>query len=182
MMSPVSRRVTRAWSLEGYAKVAAGLARRAGARVFCLWGPGEREQAAQAAAAASDPRVALAPEFGDLASLAAYLSHASCLVTNCNGTRHMAVALGVPTLTLHMSSDPKAWNPPNPEGAGFHPRHPVLRAENLFCIGCKLNQCPYNLECAQLLDASEVLKNALQLLNRTGGTGALSPSPDLGSH
>ena len=127
LLCPQSRRATRRWSASGYAQVARALA-ESGARVLCLWGPGEETEAARVVSLAGNgPRVQTAPQLKDTQDLGAFLSHADCLVTNCNGTKHVAVALGVPTLTIHMSSDPRVWNPPNPAGEGFHPLHPVLQ-------------------------------------------------------
>lgn len=128
LLCPQSRRVTRRWSVSGYAQVARALA-SGGARVLSLWGPGEETEAARVVSLAGHPRVQIAPQLKDTQDLGAFLSHADCLVTNCNGTKHVAVALGVPTLTIHISSDPRVWNPPNPDGEGFHPLHPVIGFE-----------------------------------------------------
>ena len=67
------------------------------------------------------------------------------------------VGLGLPTLTLHFSSDPAAWNPP------ADPRHLVARAEELHCIGCRLNDCPYDLECMSLLTPPKIRAYLLHL-------------------
>jgi ADP-heptose:LPS heptosyltransferase len=86
------------------------------------------------------------------------------VVTNCNGPKHIAVALGVPTVTIHGSSDPVSWNPP-------HPKHLVARLDNLFCIGCGLNRCPYHLECMTQLKPETVLETAAKLLGQPAGLG-----------
>ena len=72
----------------------------------------------------------------------------------------MALALGVPTVTIHGSSDPVSWTP-------AHPDHRFVRLEELHCIGCRLNDCPYNLECMRQLPAERVLPAVEQLLARS---------------
>lgn len=164
MLSPQSLRETRRWSLEGYAAVARELASRHGCQVLCLWGPGEKETAERVVSLAGQAGVRMGPQFKSLKDLAAALSHASCLITNCNGTRHVATAMQVPTVTVHMSSDPVVWNLPNPDGPGFHPKHPVVRAEGLWCIACMKNVCPYKLECSTLVEPAVVARKALELI------------------
>jgi len=99
------------------------------------------------------------PETPHLLDLAAALSLCRALATNCNGPRHLAVAIGVPTLTVHMASDPRAWNPPD------DPRHPVARAEELACIGCGRNACPYRLECSTLMTPERAVAFLAPLLD-----------------
>ncbi|MDD5657293.1 MAG: glycosyltransferase family 9 protein, partial [Elusimicrobia bacterium] len=76
------------------------------------------------------------------------------------GPKHLAVALGVPTLTIHGSSDPAAWTPP-------HPAHAAVRRDELDCVGCRLNRCPRELECLRELPVERVLEAALALRERT---------------
>lgn len=147
---PASRRQTRRWPANSYGRLARLASDRLKARGLVLWGPGERS-IAEAVARASSGAAWIAPPTPHLLDLAALLEKCQVVVTNCNGPKHLAVALGVPTLTLHFSSDPRAWNPPN------DPRHPTLRADELHCIGCRLKECPYNLECMSLLTPERVL-------------------------
>lgn len=164
VMSPTSRRNTRRWRADGFAEVAKRLAAERGARVLCLWDAGERAEAEKVVALAASPSVALAPRLNDVQDLAAFVSLADVVVGNCNGTRHVAVALNVPGVTVHMSSDPFSWNPPNPDGPGFHPRWPVVRNDALKCIPCQSNVCAYNMECSTELPASRVFDAAVGLL------------------
>ena len=56
-----------------------------------------------------------------------------------------------PTVTIHGSSDPDAWNPPDDA------RHAVARLGELHCIGCRLNDGPTQIECLRDLPAERVL-------------------------
>jgi ADP-heptose:LPS heptosyltransferase len=157
--APASRRETRRWPAKSYAALGKALVERQGARLLVFWGPGEKELAAEVAAGIG-PNAAVSPETPGLGQLAALIGRLKLLVTNCNGPKHIAVARGVPTVTIHGSSDPAAWNPPFPE------RHPVARLESLHCIGCRLNDCPYNLECMRDLGFETVFQKARILLEK----------------
>lgn len=148
-LCPASRRLTRQWPAERFAALARLAHERLGLRPVVFWGPGERSLAESILSQA--PEAVLAPETRHLKDLAALLEGMDAVVTNCNGPKHLSVAVGRPTLTLHFSSDPRVWNPPD------LPSAPALRAEGLFCIGCRLNRCPYHLECMSLLDPETVL-------------------------
>ncbi len=156
-LAPASRKPTRRWPAASYAELARRLVREQGARVIVFWGPGERPLAEEVASGAGTGAF-VSPATRTLGQLAALLSLCRLLVTNCNGPKHIAVALGVPTLTVHGSSDPRAWNPPDT------PRNRIIRREELFCIGCRLNACPYQLECLNGLGAERVAAMASEML------------------
>lgn len=155
-VAPASRRVTRRWPARHYIELGKMLRRRFGAEIVVLWGPGERPLADAIAGAIGEG--ASAPETRSLTEAAEQLASCRLLVSNCAGPKHLAVALGVPTVTVHSSSDPAAWNPP-------HPRHLVVRRDELFCIGCGLNACPYKLECVEELAPERVFLAAEKLLS-----------------
>lgn len=155
-LAPASRRETRRWPESSYAELGRQLRERRGARLLVFWGPGE-EALAERVARGIGARAAPSPRTGSLKELAALLGLCRLVVTNCNGPKHLAVARGVPTLTIHGSSDPAAWTPPDP-------RHQVIREESLFCIGCRRNECPYALECLRGLDPARVAAKAASML------------------
>ncbi|MEK7388477.1 MAG: glycosyltransferase family 9 protein [Elusimicrobiota bacterium] len=157
---PPSRKDTRRWPAASYARLGRLLRDQHGCRLKVFWGPGERDLAAEvvrgigrAACATGETRA--------LSELAKELLECRVVVTNCSGPKHLAVALGVPTVTIHSSSDPASWTPP-------HRDHLFVRVDELHCIGCGLNDCPYNLECLTQLPAERVLPAVAQLLERVG--------------
>lgn len=156
---PASRKETRRWPAASYAELGRMLRQRYGCRLLVFWGPGERELAEQVASGIGEGAQAT-PETRTLKEAAELLASCRLVVTNCNGPKHIAVALGVPTVTVHGSSDPASWNPPSP-------RHVVVRRDELFCIGCRLNHCPYHLECLKELAPSRVFEAACHLLDRS---------------
>lgn len=155
---PASRKETRAWPAESWMRLGRLLRERHGVGVRVFWGPGERELAAAVARGCGGE---LAPETRGVKDLAAALAACRLVVSNCAGPKHVAVGMGVPTVTVHGSSDPAAWTP-------AHPEHKAVRLHELHCIGCRLNDCPYGLECLRQLPAERVLAACGELLELPG--------------
>lgn len=155
---PGSRKDTRRWPADSFAELGRLLRDRWGAEVVVFWGPGEKELA-ESVVKAIGGGAKLSPNTRTLEELARALSSCRLVVSNCAGPKHVAVAVDVPTLTIHGSSDPKAWTP-------VHPKHKAVRRDELHCIGCRLNDCPYALECLEGLPAARVFEAAEALLGK----------------
>jgi len=158
---PASRKDTRRWPASHYALLGRLLRERLDCELRVFWGPGERALAEGIARSIGEGASAT-PETKTLAEAARLMADCRLIVTNCNGPKHLAVALGVPTVTVHGASDPASWNPP-------HPRHVVVRRGELPCIGCASNSCPTKIECLNELPAERVLEAALKLLESPAG-------------
>ncbi len=156
---PPSRQETRRWPAPSYARLGRLLRDKHGCRIKVFWGPGEKALADEVVRGIGAGAEAI-PETRTIAELARELAACRVVVTNCAGPKHVALAHGVPTVTIHSSSDPAAWTP------AAHPDHPYVRLEELHCIGCRSNECPYNLECLQQLPAERVLPAVEKLLAR----------------
>ena len=162
---PASRRETRRWPAPSYAALGRLLRDRKGVNLLVCWGPGERELAERVRDGIGE-QACLSPETADLRQASAVLGRCDIIVTNCNGPRHLAGARGVPTLTIHSSSDPASWNPPDAE------RFPFVRRDGLHCIACRKNKCPYDLECLRELAPERVFEEAAALLDRSRRSAA----------
>lgn len=156
--APASRKETRRWPAASFAILGRLMRERFGCGIVVFWGPGERALAEETAAAIG-PGARVSDPTPRLADAARELARCRLLVTNCNGLKHLAVALGVPTLTVHGSSDPASWTPP-------HPDHAAVRLEELDCIACRLNVCPRHLECMERLSPKRVLAAVSPLMER----------------
>jgi ADP-heptose:LPS heptosyltransferase len=121
------------WPGERFAAVMDALAEREGAEIVWLWGPGEESLAARCRDTMRG-RSRLAPETGWQA-LGALLSRASLLVGNDSGPKHVAAALGVPTVTVFGPTHPITWQPPSGP-------HRTVEATGLRCLHCNANVCP----------------------------------------
>ncbi|MCU0880754.1 MAG: glycosyltransferase family 9 protein [Pirellulaceae bacterium] len=123
------------WPAEHASELARELAEQDGFTTVFLCGPDEREHAARLAAAADHPRVkSLATEDVRFGPTKAFIRRASLLVSTDSGPRHIAAAVGTPTITLFGPIDP-AWSE-NYQSAAIRLH---LR---LDCAPCGKRTCP----------------------------------------
>lgn len=131
LLNPSATWSAKAWPLDSFAALGAALSER-GHRVLVAWGPGE-EAARDHIVRGSAGRVQALPAT-ELRQLAEELCASELLITTDSGPKHLAVAQGVPTLTLFGSTNPAGWQPPLPE-------HRWL-THSVDCHPCDLRECP----------------------------------------
>jgi ADP-heptose:LPS heptosyltransferase len=141
------------------------------ADVVWLWGPGERDLAEDCRARMRTPSH-VAPET-DWQSLGALLRRCRLLVGNDSGPKHVAVALGVPTVTIFGPTHPRTWHPPDGP-------HTALTVRGLACLHCNANTCPLegtrHMRCMRDLAVERVVEAARERLRgRTEGSLCASP-------
>jgi ADP-heptose:LPS heptosyltransferase len=155
------------WLPERFAGVMDELASEA--EVLWLWGPGERDLADGCRARMRGPS-RLAPAMG-WQELAALLQRCALWIGNDSGPKHVAVALGVPTVTVFGPTHPGTWHPP-------HGPHVVVEARGLECLHCNANRCPLpgdrHMRCMSEVTVERVLEAARTLL---GGSGVEGRTP-----
>ena len=134
-VDPSHRRPTRCWPADYFGRTL-GLALEAdpGLRFLLLYGPGEEGVArAVADAAGAGGRCILPDSMLTLRQSAACIARAALHFGNCSAPRHMAVAVGTPSLTI-MGATGWAWTFESPE-------HQEA-ALDLECRPCNRNECP----------------------------------------
>jgi len=109
-LAPGAKRAARRWRPDRFAQVASWLQEQ-GHQVILVWGPGEREYV-QAIGKQMAPEPLLSPPM-TLMQLAALLEKCKLLICNCGGAKHVAVAVGTPTFTIHGPTNPEVWTPPH---------------------------------------------------------------------
>jgi ADP-heptose:LPS heptosyltransferase len=115
---PVSPWAHKCWDAEAFAETARRIHTATGAGFVVAGGPGEEAQVNRVAAGlAGVPHQTRL--FSRLRDFTALLAGADLFLGNDNGPRHIALALGVPTLGYFSDVHPAPWTPPDP-------RHPVL--------------------------------------------------------
>lgn len=143
---------TKIWSTTGYAQVARGLADRHGLGVVVAWGnENEHALAREVVRAAERPQVVEAPATS-LRDLAALLSRARVVVSGDTGPMHLAVALGVPVVSV--------FGPTAPERNGPYGERDlaVTAGIALECQPCWRRTCSRgDHACLARLDADRVL-------------------------
>jgi len=118
LLSPVSPWAHKRWSMEAFAKTAEGIHSATRAGFVIAGGPGEDDVINDFATRLKHipHRALIANRIPDLARLCI---GADLFVGNDNGPRHIALALGLPTVGYFSEVNPIFWTPPDP-------RHPVL--------------------------------------------------------
>jgi ADP-heptose:LPS heptosyltransferase len=166
-MSPTSRRRFRRWPAERFAQLTDWLISEFRATVILVWGPGEKGVVEEIADKAKCSPL-ICRETRNLLELGAILERCDLHIGNDNGTKHMAVALGKPTLTIFGPEDPRNWIYPDPA------RHKFVKAQ-VDCPDCPKvkNKCS-SLTCLdriQVKDVQKAFRELLTDLKRNGEKG-----------
>jgi heptosyltransferase-2 len=119
---------------------------RDGLQVVVLWGPGERKRAEHIRAGAGRD-VFLSPELA-LADLPGFLRNLSLVVTIDSGLKHLAVAVGVPTVTIFGPTSPEEWH--------MGGARDLVMSARLSCSPCRLLACPYGSPCMTRITVDSV--------------------------
>jgi heptosyltransferase-2 len=136
-----------------------------------IWGPGEEAAVAAVRARMSAPSLLAPPT--DWQGLGALLERSALLVGNDSGPKHVAVALGVPTVTIFGPTHPATWHPPRGP-------HAVVVAEGLECLHCNANVCPLegerHMRCMRDVTPERVAEAARDLLRAAGARRRVAPA------
>ncbi len=120
-----------------------------------LCGPGEEALAADVAGRLGGACTSCHDDPPDLGELKAVLARLTVLATTDAGPRHMAEALGTPTVVWMGPTDPR-WS--------GHSAAQVVRREDLDCLACHQKTCPIGLPCMRELESERVARAVLRLL------------------
>jgi ADP-heptose:LPS heptosyltransferase len=89
-------------------------------------------------------------------------------IGNDSGPKHVAVALGVPTVTVFGPTHPATWHPPGGP-------HAAIEAAGLDCLHCNANVCPLSgdrhMRCMRDVTEERVIEAARALLGSAGAEG-----------
>lgn len=170
VLDPTHWSDTRRWPAGHWAEfIRLSLAARPDLRFCLLYGPGEQDQvrAILERCECADRCIPPPDEPPSLRRTAALIGQGAMLVGNCSAPRHMAVALGKPSLTVIGSNGDTAWTFPDKtlHRVAFH---------YLPCSKCNRNTCRLGtLECLYGLAPKTVAKTFLDML---GGPGRTTPA------
>ena len=87
------------------------------------------------------------------------LGSCQALLTNDTGTMHLAALLGVPTVSIFGSTEPRLTGP-------LGNNHVVLR-HHVECSPCFLRQCPIDFRCMKAVTVAEAVEAVIALLDRS---------------
>lgn len=162
----------RAWSLEHFAVVGAGLARAIGAELVLLGDARERERCAELASRIGEEGVANLAGLTSVAQMQAVLAECDLLISNDTGSIHVAAAAGTATLGLYFSTAFFA------ETAPYGANHAVLQTE-IACAPCDASNLCAVQKCREYLPPAPVLETALWLLAGAPPDAVPAATPNL---
>jgi ADP-heptose:LPS heptosyltransferase len=158
-ISPTSRRHFNRWALERYAQLADWLISQFDAKIILVWGPGEKGVVEKVKYfMKKDPLIFW--ETKNLFELGAILERCDLHIGNDNGTKHIAVAMGKPTITIYGPHSPISWTYPD------FSRHKFVKKE-VDCPDCeKIKHNCARLSCLDLVTVEDVQKAFTELLSQ----------------
>ena len=86
------------------------------------------------------------------------------LLTNDTGTMHLASLLGVPTVAIFGSTEPRLTGP-------LGDRHIIVRHQ-VECSPCFLRECPIDFRCMKAVSVDEAINGVLRILQRSAPSAA----------
>ncbi len=106
-----SRRAYKRWPLDRFAAIIRAV-KSHDINVVLVGGPGESQDAREVCRLSnlSEQNTVM---FADIGSMAAFLAECNLYIGNDGGPKHLAVAMGTPTLTVFQNDPPEYWTPPD---------------------------------------------------------------------
>ncbi|MBI3754361.1 MAG: lipopolysaccharide heptosyltransferase II [Deltaproteobacteria bacterium] len=142
------------WMADRFKEAAGRLADDYGAKLFLFGGKDDREICNNVLDGLNG--LNLAGEI-DLRTSIALLSRCSLFITNDSGPMHLAASLGVPTVAVFGSTDPKLTGP-------LGDRVRVVK-KDIACSPCLERECKYgHYECMKMISVDDVYSAAAHLL------------------
>jgi ADP-heptose:LPS heptosyltransferase/GT2 family glycosyltransferase len=158
---PGAGNITKQWPTEHFSALIDLLIERNGVNVLLIGGPDEVAVANDLLQSVVHPK-AIASMAGktSLMELPRLLLNCALYIGNDSGPKHIAAAIGLPTIGVHSGVvDPVEWGP-------LGTRAIALR-RNMTCSPCylaKAEDCPRSLACLRLLEPNLVYEAAVMLL------------------
>lgn len=154
---PGAAELAKLWPAERYAATADWLIGSMGAKVLLLHGPGEEPLAAAVRDAMTQRPLPPLPPVERLGDLAALVAQAHLYVGADVGTRHMAIAAGVPSVGIFGRGHPEDWTPP------ASPIHLSVSHDPGCKSHCVFPHCPH-LACIRDIPEAPVREAILRVL------------------
>jgi heptosyltransferase-2 len=145
---------SKVWPPAHFARVGDALA-AAGASVLLVGTPAERKLSRQVVTAMKEASLDLTGELG-IGALKALVRRARVLVCNDAGSRHIAVAFGVPCVVV--------MGPTSLEKTNLNLERVTVLSADVDCRPCYLRECPIDHRCMTRVSAERVARAALPAL------------------
>ena len=169
---PGAGNITKQWPEQHFSALIDLLVANNGVNILLVGGPDEVDVALSLQANVQRPAavVSMAGKTS-LADLPRLLKNCVLYIGNDSGPKHIAAAIGIPTIGIHSGVvDPVEWGPIGPNA--------VALRRNMTCSPCYLanaEDCPRALACLHFLEPNLVYETAAMLLTRAPPIAAEAP-------
>lgn len=156
VIAPFTTQITKNWTPEGYARIAAELPHRApGLRVVLTLGPRDQEAADALARdiVAQGGEAPIVARGTGLREYTALLRHASVVVCGDTSALHIAAAVGTPYVGIFGSTDPARLAPLAGRGTILYERLPCSPCYNANCTNVVPLECMTGISPQQVINA-----------------------------
>ena len=147
--------LSRKWTQENFRSLAELLHQKYQAKIMIVCAPNEKSYAQEIRQ--DIPYIYLSPTTDKLADIYPILKRLNLLISCCGGTKHLALSVGIPTITLHFITQRKDWTPV------FDKNHIGLQAK-VPCSPCRKDICDKNYICKNAITPQEVFEAAQKIL------------------
>jgi ADP-heptose:LPS heptosyltransferase len=165
VISPLTTRITKNWSLHNFAAAASAVSRQLGARVVIIGGPEDHAPTSEMQKWMDILAVNCCGQLTFRQSLAV-IAGAELVLTGDTAAMHAAAAVNTPVVSVFGSTSALALTPP----LGLI----ISLSNDIPCAPCNLPQCPRGgdgfEECLKLTTPNKVVTAAIQLLRMQRGT------------
>jgi ADP-heptose:LPS heptosyltransferase/GT2 family glycosyltransferase len=178
---PGAGNVTKQWPEEHFSALIDLLIERNGVNILLVGGPDEVDVANALLTGVQHPEsIASMAGKTSLVDLPRLLKNCVLYIGNDSGPKHIAAAVGIPTVGIHSGVvDPVEWGPIGPNA--------VALRRNMTCSPCYLanaSDCPRSLACLRMFEPNLVYETADILLKRSEPalvmeTGGAVSAPDV---
>jgi heptosyltransferase-2 len=144
------------YPINSFAAACDGMSEQFGLAVVLAPAPAEVDLALDVAAHMKRPAVVLDDPPTSLEELKSLIALSSLIFSNDTGPRHMAVALGTPTVVT--------MGPTDRRHTDYQLEHQRILREDVECAPCHEKECPIDHRCMTRLSPSRVISAAEELL------------------
>lgn len=156
VINPYTTWKTKDWIVERYRELAERIKKELGYEVVFTGGPGDRTGIDKVLEKISVPVYNFAG-LTNLGELGELYKRAELFIGGDTGPMHLAVAVGLPVVTIMGPTDPKIYGP-------YGERNIVVRDDHSTCLGCWKRICPHNQECMNNVTTKQVFAAVQKIL------------------
>ena len=149
------RAYSRQWSIENFQKTAQLLHAKYNCQIMIVCAPWEKDYALKIKQ--NTPWIHISPSTKKIEDMYPILKRLNLLISCCGGTKHLALSVGVPTITLHFITKKEDWSPV------FDKNHIGIQA-HAPCSPCRKDTCDKNYICKNSITPQEVFEAAQKIL------------------